>query len=608
MPSWSPLFDDGYINSFFTDYFPRMPHELIIHILSLLEVREILQLQCLIKDKHIRSIPFRQIKKKGLHISVPDEWTVDEFSDLADKLSSIHEAIQTNDDNKYNIIPISISIPFFRSTSINIVDNLLQYPDNYDIELKISQIDLRFQKPLLKLDFINNVSHLSISDWNEYSASDQAKLKLDYSAFFNLRKFRLSTQSRSPRVNFWAWYDTLVSLDLRGVNVGHEFLKFKNLEDLIISMTPGQNTYIKYMPRSLKKLKIFAISDRSGKCIISSFRDWPSNLQSLSINDMYMSEEQSIFKELENFKLPSKLITLKIKGKPLYKILQQLPNTLEDLYIEFETEKTYGPISENIIFPSGMKDITLKGVDLMMQEAKCMKLPSKLVNFTLNALRNSCPLNDYNFELLNSTLESLVIDRYDSSTPFTKLDFSQFSVLTYIRLGQCQIVSLDNFIPPCCLEKLDISYNPITSIDENCALFNNPNKYSKLNDLRITECEINYISPRIKLPINLELFQIADNVEKEFYLNSSFKNHQALEVVSIAMVSKIDIYEGEDNVEQRDPVVVNRRSEWRSIEFEMKWDPIYDDEDEAILHDLCAKVNSYLSIDEEEDVVQIIAL
>ncbi|KAK6462111.1 hypothetical protein DFJ63DRAFT_313256 [Scheffersomyces coipomensis] len=610
------FYDNDYIYSFFTDYFPQLPYELIIRILRSLHVRVVLQLQCLMKDKYIRSIKFKEINERAMFVTIPYtskklryQQSLLEFQKMFD---IIHLLIETNDDNKDNIIPISIFITTFNLESVHIINTLLEYPNNFDISLTIRRLDYHFQKQLLKLNIVNNVSELLIYTLTNDQLMDKTVTNLDLSMYHDLRSFRLANSINLSSIKFSTWYDTLVDLCITGVNVGVEFLRFKNLEDLKISKEPGKNIYIRHMPRSLRKLEIIVNENvpdiESGRCILTSFDDWPSNLENLILLDKSTDQVDFIFADIINFKLPSNLIELTIEGNRLYNMLHQLPDTLERLNLEYFDDEIDSALAENIIIPLGMKEIRLRGFNIAF--ADDIQFPLNLVHFTLNSCQSSTPLNDYNFEYSKQTLRTLEISDYGNPTAFTRLDFNEFSVLRSICFDYCEIVSLDNFIPPCCLEVLEISDNPITSINENCAVFNNPTKYPKLTDIQITYCEINYISPRIRLPINLTLFKICDTVPKDFYINSSIRNHEALEYIEVSMISKLDTYENEDYIDHPEAIIVNHKSKLTGIKFKMKWNSVYENPNE--IEDLCTKVKSYIGVEVRglinSDIVVIMSL
>ncbi|KAK6462112.1 hypothetical protein DFJ63DRAFT_313257 [Scheffersomyces coipomensis] len=594
------FYDDNYIYSFFTDYFPQLPYELIIRVLRSLGVIEILQVQCLIKDKGIRSIKFKEFKKEGLSISIPYYLNhiscQERFHDVKERLAFISQSIEANDDNDNNKFPISIDIHKLRSDSALIVRSILKNSNAFDIKVKISDMDICALNQLLELDIVNNVSDL----WIEYVTNDQsleeADIKLDLSIYRNLQKFGLATRRdfnrvRFSSVKFSAWYNTLVSLKLNRVDVGIEFLRFTNLEDLSITVQDGKNIYIRHMPQSLKKLEIVACRDRPkfgrAKCILNSKDNWPPNLQLLDLNEVRVVKEKSNFYDIRNFKLPAKLISLRISGIPFFHILNKLPDTLEEFRWR-RTEKSNEIIAENITFPLGIKTLSLAEVNFTMEEGKYVQIPQNLKHLGLSSCRSSYPLNDYNFENSNFTLESLNISKFESPAPFTRLDFCEFSKLTLINFSNCEIYSLDNFIPPSCLEILEIWCNPISSIDEYCVVFNNPTKYPKLIDIQIMYCEINYISPEIELPINLCELTISDNVGKEFYLNSSIRDHESLYVLNISGLSKVRICEDEDDNVQTDTVFVNPKLKLAYLDLQFLIP------DEYVIRESYGKIESYL--------------
>ncbi|KAK6460399.1 hypothetical protein DFJ63DRAFT_337771 [Scheffersomyces coipomensis] len=213
--------------------------------------------------------------------------------------------------------------------------------------------------------------------------------------------------------------------------------------------------------------------DSSNGIILDSNSDWPPNVLGLSLLCL-----QNI-QPLIDYGLPANLEGLCILATfKTTDFLSESPPHVTDLVI--------GAIDGQLINFKDIFKLTLQYISLYCIEIGTqvdnIYLPPGLEMFEWQIPVCSSSLDFICFDNAKSTLNSIelgydepVID--DSKTLFTKLDFSEFSSLTYMKLDDCNIINLDNFFLPISLEELEIHNEHFDSLDQTCPFLSDSYKY-----------------------------------------------------------------------------------------------------------------------------------
>ncbi|KAK6462697.1 hypothetical protein DFJ63DRAFT_313826 [Scheffersomyces coipomensis] len=551
-----PVFGD---KDFLFGEFGDFPLDLKICVLKFLKIREIVKFRHIINDEEINSLDLRQFKNNpDNHDDYLDgrlnfeEFKVDSgyynprtskqdrFDYAVERLEEGLEMIRNNDIS----IPIHIEIGSRDSGYLqNNHFKKLRCLDCKPLDIRLSLTDLRCKdcKLLNKFSSPKKVNELIVTlmNHNEYKA-----FEIDISKFTELKKFDISEINDDLEIQIKLDYSNnlyhnlteLITYDIFDLR---EIGKFTNLKTLKLTFKHGKDVFLPFLPRSITKLKLTSLWG-TGVLHIKSNADCPPNLTYLKLYDD--EKPYSPWRDTLAYSFPSTLKTLKIYGEAICSVVTMLPPYLTCLELRFA--RSYSLTQDyDFELPATLEKLQLQNLNITIRGSNNMVLPKRLVECDIGSCNFSFELYRDNLDGSNKYLKYLSVsnDHDDDDVdgiPLNNLNFKQFSKLTSMDLFYCGISSLTDFRPPLRLEYLKINDNKLSSMDETCPLFNNPNDYPNLTMLDFC-CQITYISPNIKLPVNLESLQIRDDCSKQFCFNTSIVTHQKLTHVCIRQLSSV---------------------------------------------------------------------
>ncbi|KAK6465906.1 hypothetical protein DFJ63DRAFT_36095 [Scheffersomyces coipomensis] len=520
-----PFYTDAYIAKFFKSTFPNFAYDLIIQTFQFLTIPEFLLLQSLIKDDYISSIKIDQItKKRFIAIDSDCSFGEDKQSVVDDNIiqkENFKILVQAANSIPNNLIPVRFwFLEIFRSKMIN---ESIDCYDNFDIAFQFCDLNYPQYKKLERYRKSSYVTELLIYSIQFIDRKYPNNIDLDFSSYVNLRTFKVNRLTNVRSIKLDSSFETLT--DLSTLDKFHEdyLASFINLKNL--SLRFQKNLKIKKLPRSIVTLELKPLYEIS-EIIINSSSDWPEDLRSLSLEISDSSLDQ-----VRN-KLPLQLKSLKISYlSTIEKSIPDLPFALNDLELRYSPKVLEDPnlsvfLDPKQIFSSGLETLKIYSLILLNESKNQIHVLHGLQKLTIWIRECLFSLDNIILDKAKSSLKYLVlkIDKYEFE--FSSLDFSEFSELTSITLMGCNISSLHHFMLPPCLNNLEFHNNHFALIDHTCPIFSDSWRYPNLHYLTFYSCDIDYISPRINLPINLRTLAIPHYQTKR--LLESILRHNSL--------------------------------------------------------------------------------
>ncbi|KAK6462347.1 hypothetical protein DFJ63DRAFT_153131 [Scheffersomyces coipomensis] len=499
-------YNDGYILKFFLRLFPKFPYDIMLKILQLLPIPHILILQSISNDDYTKSLKIQQITNQRFLVDYP---IFEKRSTSADFITTrkIFEIKQTfrimaelTRSQKENIIPVKIQFStkycFRKVFPVKLLNELLGDSNNFDLALKLPKLAYKEYIKLQRYKKSLNVSSLTI-DEVENRRGHFRNIDLDFSNYSNLNSFGLTTLAHIRSLNLNSVLYKLTELEIVDCFDVDYITKFVNLK--ILSLQFNDTFYVKRLPRNVITL---CLKNFSTVCnlIIESSEDWPQNLNSLC---MYIYSSNGL-EGVTNNKLSPNLEKLQINCYKSWKSLPELPESLIELKFDTSSKEE---LDINELFQLRLPIISIKGFKLVNDLNTSIEAIDGLEKFSISANDCDFPLDSIYFENAKSSLRDLSVHFWKQSFPSTNLNFSEFTKLTNISLTGCKIINLSVLELPVSIIRLSINDDYFESVDNTCSLFSNPSRYRNLLHLIIYGIE--YISPRVQFPMNLESLEIS---------------------------------------------------------------------------------------------------
>ncbi|KAK6461747.1 hypothetical protein DFJ63DRAFT_336520 [Scheffersomyces coipomensis] len=525
------FYNDEYIYSFFTYQLPKFDNYTILEILKDMPIETFLLLQSTTNDKFIKQLKLKDINPKPLEYST--FWHNDFSGACIREIDNCQNTIiNCMNYNKTlgHYIPINFSIHQDGQQQIclpEFLEDLLDNNNYFELELQIRGFNFT---PLLKsletFRFGHRVTQIVFCPYKTQRESDVTKLDIDFSNYIKLNMF-YAWMKQTLTINLPpSSIQSLTSLTLANIYDPNCLIKLDNLKTLQMMIKEEVEFDIKYLPRNLKELSLLC---NNGIININSENDWPQNLEQLKLQDVHFLGFP--FEKFQHYKLPPNLKKLSADVHVYLDMFTQLPDLLSNLEISL------GPrafATENILkVPLGLKDLQISNW-YSISSSDTIEFESALEKLILTNI--SFPLPQLNFQTLKHSLRDLDISKYQHEISLYHMNFSQFTSLETIIISSSTFESLENFKPSPSITYIEIHKCHIRSITDECLLFNSPLDFPKLTEISFIECDISYISPNIKLPINLKSFKIHDNTVKGFSLTNSMIYHPTLEYLTVGVI------------------------------------------------------------------------
>lgn len=246
-------------------------------------------------------------------------------------------------------------------------------------------------------------------------------------------------------------------------------------------------------PPKLKTLILNENSLRSPMLYDISTCGWPPEMESLTIANNYI---QSLV-YLKN--LPNSLKHLDITAHKSFKLRLQI------LLKKEHAESGGYPY---IDFPSQLALLRLDRI-ILDEESRINNVDIKFPKRLLELSMNECQISTLDFKF-PSTLRSLSLSGNSISDITTYYSWEKLTSLTYLDLSLNQIKSLDEWLPPANLVKLNLDCNDL-ELPENTPIFlSSKNSELKLRYLSLKESYISDYS-KIELPPLLKSLNLEGN-------------------------------------------------------------------------------------------------
>ncbi|KAK6462594.1 hypothetical protein DFJ63DRAFT_342226 [Scheffersomyces coipomensis] len=520
-----PLYGD---DDFKFTKFEQFPIELKVRIFTYLKVLDIVKFKSIIDDETVQGIRVKDIGNKWIrlkfnvsHNDYKDILHEDEHftHSLVNKLSIFDQISDLA--NSRDCIVVGIDCKQIGYVPIQFLNRLIGDKQIFELQLHFDTIDYDECKKLESFQHANQITVLNLSC---------IRYSHDKICLSNLSESRVDKIIYSTDL-----FNTLHHLVI-DERLGEDLLKFNNLKTLNIRLSSHSDFHIKSLPRNI--LKLVLSSYFGGKVRINSSEDWPMNLKDLTLLGL-----PTTFNEIQDCELPSTLIKLFVMVKSFYSIIRQIPKSILD--VELNIWGKNGVIDdEDFKFPTSLTRLVLISLDLEIKgNRNHFIIPENIIEFQLINCKLPIPLNNFNFENCKSMLEGLAIRRYNTGESYYNLDFSQFPKLRHIIFEDCGIDNLHNFIPPPGLIIISIDKSQIHSIDETMPLFKNPLQFPLLKSISIKNCPIEYFSPTIELPINLEILFIYGSTFDNLDILLPTISHENLKEVHFSRIASMEFKE-----------------------------------------------------------------
>ena len=575
--------ENEYLKIFLEDYFPKLPFNVIIEIVSLLSFDHIVDFLLIYKKPTIRNIIIQEYYSRELHFILsptrrPYYSLYPQLKREFIRFKSYFEIKQFLDENTDinptklllvsggDFVSMSTLMQEYRHRFVNDIKYLDITLENYELneqdfrfllsfpnlrKLHFSTIKLtncqKFLKSTTELrdhDGLEDIVFLghSINDWSSIKLPSNLR-HLDLSWNNNVD---INTISVPPKVNeiYWNYSGITDQTLLKRTfpsNLNTLMLTYNNLDTIDVSILPKTLEYIDLSYNSIRYFK------SQPDC-----NEWPPNLKAILLS--YNNIDNESLEELARIKWPAFLKNLVLECNPFSSLapLHSLPDNLNILDLS-QTRVTSFKVNSTqeypyYKFPESLKILRLSSCELLsythpsLQTSPRIKFPLGLTDLDLT----ECKIKSLHCFQFPTSLRILALSgngltdlaSYNSRTgEDSHVCWTQLHNLTDLDLYSNYISSIDNWEIPQSLKRLDLRLNMFVEISLHAPLFNQAFSQStkNLKFINLSQCRIKTITEDIYIPSNLQILLMAENfITGDLVIPSTLSNHSELTTLDLA--------------------------------------------------------------------------
>ncbi|CAH6719299.1 hypothetical protein CLIB1444_02S05336 [[Candida] jaroonii] len=379
---------------------------------------------------------------------------------------------------------------------------------------KFNKIKEVLNNELPKMENLTNLQYIGhdVRDWSSFKFPPNIRsLDCSWFSFTNILTLEIPPQLTDLYMNYCdIKSDTLEELSPRLP---------KNLKVLMITYNAIEEFNCNLIPPSVEKLDL---SYNKTKRFVSNHQNiWPENLVELNLGFNHL-DDQGIA-SLSSQQWPDFLKILRIDNNKISNIylLNNLPDSIEDLDLNFNNLRfeVEGKNLKEFKFPANLKRLNLSNnrhliSNFMPELSTRINFPPELEHLNLNG----CGINDLKYFKLPSSLKELNLQA-NSIQDLHSVDWKRLVHLRDINLSMNKIESLQGWMFPPNVEKLDFTKNKLSSLDNLMPIFNHQyngqskfkqlifedNVISDISNIQIPSHGVNLILTRNRLPTTLHL-------------------------------------------------------------------------------------------------------